>query len=319
MQPTVSILTPVFNAEKYITATIQSALNQTYNKLEIIIVDDGSTDKSWDIIESYRERFPKIIRTFKQKNNGACAARNKAFELSSGQYIQYLDQDDLIASNKLEEQLKIFKKKGNGIITSCTWVRFKGKPNNEVIKRRKIDKDYKNPVDWLADSWSGLGTGHGSIWLTPREIIEKVGGWDETAGKNDDGDFFCRVLLNVKEIIYCPNTTFYFRDTENSVSKRFTYTACQRQLCSYENYVNYLGKELDSLKIKTALACNFSSFYSYVYPNYPDLLKRSEDDIISLGFNRFLPTGGKKFRRLTKLVGFKNAVYLRHKLSNIIK
>ena len=153
----------------------------------------------------------------------------------------------------------------------------------------------------------------------PRKIIEASEGWDENITVNDDGDFFCRILLKAKEIIYCPDTKIYYRNAENSLGKRITYEACESLLLSYENYVKYLKAKLDWHKVRVALASNFSSFYSYVYPNYPDLLKKSEDNIISLGFKRFLPTGGKKFRRLTRLVGFKNAVYLRHKFSKIIE
>ncbi len=309
--PLISIIIPVFNAEKYLADSIESALKQSYENIEIIIVDDGSTDKSWYIIESYRKEFPKIIKTFKQKNKGASAARNKAFELSTGHYIQYLDADDLLADNKLEEQLKIFERKGNDIITSCTWIKFKEEPNYEIIKRQKIDKDYKNPMEWLVDSWNGQGSGHGSIWLTPRKTIETTGNWDETLGKNDDGDFFCRVLLNVKEIIYCASTILYYRDTMDSLSKSFSYSECEGLLRSYENYVGYLSGGLNFPKIKTALACNFSSFYSYVYPNYADLLSRAEKNIYQLGLDRFPAVGGRKFKFISKFIGLKRATQIR--------
>lgn len=311
--PLVSILIPVYNAENYVAEAIESALNQTYKNIEIIIVDDGSTDKSWEIIESYRKKYPNIIKTYQQENKGACAARNKAFELSSGQYIQYLDADDLLAENKIEEQTILFKKFGNNnkIITSCSWVRFKNNPKDAKIDRQYIDKDYDNPIDWLIDSWRGKGMGQTNIWLIPRDIIDAVGKWNEQLKKNQDGEFFCRVLLKSNKIIYSNNSIVYYRDTENSITNIFSYETSEHTLKSYELYCDYLSRYLDQKKVRLALATNFSSFYSYVYPHYPDLLARAEKKINELGFKSFPLNGGRNFKLLSSLIGVKKATHFR--------
>lgn len=103
--PLVSICIPAFNSEKWIDETIRSSLNQTWQNKEIIIVDDGSTDNTWNIIENYANKYPTIIKIFQQENKGACAARNLAFEMSSGEYKQWLDSDDILASDKIEIQM----------------------------------------------------------------------------------------------------------------------------------------------------------------------------------------------------------------------
>ena len=94
--PRVSILIPCYNGESFVREAIDSALNQTWANVEVVVVDDGSTDNSVDILKSYGDRI--ICET--GPNRGACAARNRAFELSSGDLIQYLDADDKLCLDK---------------------------------------------------------------------------------------------------------------------------------------------------------------------------------------------------------------------------
>jgi glycosyltransferase involved in cell wall biosynthesis len=117
----VSIIIPLYNSEKYIAETINSALNQTWENKEIIIIDDGSTDKSLVIAKSY-ERVNVIV--ISQQNKGASAARNVGIKNSKGDFIQFLDADDLLSTDKIEAQMKIFEQYGNDIIVSCQWDGF---------------------------------------------------------------------------------------------------------------------------------------------------------------------------------------------------
>ena len=103
MSVLVSILIPSYNAEEWIEETIQSALSQTWPRKEIIIVDDGSTDNSLRIAKEYESNSVKVIS---QENSGAAVARNKALEYAQGDYIQWLDADDLLAPDKIEKQLR---------------------------------------------------------------------------------------------------------------------------------------------------------------------------------------------------------------------
>src|SRR5258708_4364352 len=101
MKPLVSILIPAYNAQKWIVATIESAIAQTWGRKEIIIVDDGSTDQTLAVARRFAS---KDILVVTQKNQGASAARNHAFSLSQGDYIQWLDADDLLSANKIAKQ-----------------------------------------------------------------------------------------------------------------------------------------------------------------------------------------------------------------------
>src|SRR5690242_8593951 len=98
MKPLVSILIPAYNAEKWIGDTLQSALAQTWPNKEIIVVDDGSSDRTLEIA---RQFATKNVSVLTQQNQGAAATRNKGFQVCQGDYIQWLDADDLLSPNKV--------------------------------------------------------------------------------------------------------------------------------------------------------------------------------------------------------------------------
>ena len=109
----VSVITPVYNVENYIDKTLNSIFTQSYKDIEIVLVDDCSKDKSAQIISKYKESHPEIIYFLQPKNMGAGAARNKALELASGQYVAFLDSDDLWLPEKTEKQIKLMKEKNS--------------------------------------------------------------------------------------------------------------------------------------------------------------------------------------------------------------
>ena len=110
MKDLVSIITPSYSSEKFISATIESVLNQTYKNWEMIIVDDCSPDNSNEIIESYMKKDSRIKLIKLEKNSGPAVARNRAIEEAKGRYIAFLDADDLWISDKLEKQIDFMQK-----------------------------------------------------------------------------------------------------------------------------------------------------------------------------------------------------------------
>lgn len=105
----VSIIMPVYNSDKYLEETIMSVLQQTYSQWELILVNDCSTDKSVEIIEKMKKKSDKIVLHNLEKNSGAAVARNTALEYAKGQYIAFLDSDDIWDAHKLDEQIKFMK------------------------------------------------------------------------------------------------------------------------------------------------------------------------------------------------------------------
>lgn len=114
----VSVITPVYNVEKFIGSTIESVLNQDYRDVELVLVDDCSSDRSAEIIKEYQKRFPNIIYHRQERNQGAAVARNTALKIAHGRYVAFLDSDDQWCHGKLQRQLNFMKEKNAAI--SCT-------------------------------------------------------------------------------------------------------------------------------------------------------------------------------------------------------
>lgn len=107
----VSVIIPVYNAERFVKQTIESVLNQTYKEIEIIVIDDNSTDASASIVHQMMSEYPQI-RYFKfDENKGVANARNKAIDMATGRYIAFLDSDDLWFPEKIEKQIRLLKEK----------------------------------------------------------------------------------------------------------------------------------------------------------------------------------------------------------------
>ena len=132
----VSVITPVHNAETVIGNTLESVFNQTYNKIEIVLVDDCSSDNSQNVIEEYQKKHPEIIYYRQPTNQGAGVARNKALELAKGQYVAFLDADDLWHPEKIERQIALLNEKDGAF--SFTAIEMIDSNGNVVKKKRKV-------------------------------------------------------------------------------------------------------------------------------------------------------------------------------------
>src|ERR1700743_511407 len=146
MKPLVSILIPAYNAEPWIADTIKSALGQTWPRKEIIVVDDGSKDRTLAVARQFAGAEVTVVT---QKNAGASAARNQAFTLSRGDYIQWLDADDLLAPDKISRQMAVVEKTADGKTPfSFPWGRFMFRPHRAHFESTPLCAD-QPPVEWL--------------------------------------------------------------------------------------------------------------------------------------------------------------------------
>ena len=134
----VSVITPVFNSEKYIRRTLDSVLSQSYQDIEIVLVDDQSKDRSAEIIRKYQKTHPGIVYFLQPKNMGAGHARNKALELAKGQYVAFLDADDLWKPEKIKKQVKLLREKHGGFCFTAIEM-IDGK--DRVIKSKRSVKE----------------------------------------------------------------------------------------------------------------------------------------------------------------------------------
>ena len=256
-QPLVSVIIPLYNSEEYIAETIKSALNQTYKHIEVIVVDDGSTDNSLAVAKQYES---EKVRVYHQENSGAPVARNYGFRLSKGQYIQYLDSDDLLTPHKIEKQVEALSKKDDdAIATSSVFVDKDGVQS--LWPMPEIYHDFIIGFDLLVNLWvhfvPSLVPG---VYLTPRSLVEKTGGWDETLRKNQDGDFFARILENAGEVVFVPNEGQIWRVRANSISHNVSIAKNESVLRSYNQISDLMLKKEDSPRVRKAIAVAYGSY-----------------------------------------------------------
>lgn len=303
----VSILIPLYNAEQYIAETIDSILNQTYSNIEIILIDDGSTDNSYEIAQNYASEKVKVVQ---QANKGACAARNKALELSTGEYIVFFDADDIMYKDKIKNQIALAEKYSDDYIYSSQWIPFTNDIPTTFPLKTSIDKDFDSPIDWLTTSWLNK-SGQTGIWLTPKKLIEQAGKWDETLKVNQDGEYFFRVLLKSKGVKFTDNAyLFYRREITTSISNKHIPERASSMLQSYISYEKILDLK-DNAEVRKALAFNYVKFIYIYHKKEKELINIAWQRVEKLNVNEKWKIGGKKFQLLCQLIGFKNALKLK--------
>lgn len=214
--PLVSVIIPLYNARAYIGECINSVLEQTYHPIEVIVVDDGSTDTSADFVETH---YGSHVRLVRQENQGASAARNHGLDVATGDYIQFLDADDTMAYNKIASEMMVLERAGftGTDVVFCQWNFME----DGTTGMKSVTHDYDRAVDALVEcQLQGCGI-YPHCYLTPRKLIQKAGRWDETLTLTDDSEFFARVLAKADRLLFAPNTfVLYRRGTPGSLSKQ---------------------------------------------------------------------------------------------------
>ncbi|MDF2159400.1 glycosyltransferase family A protein [Algoriphagus sp. CAU 1675] len=308
----VSIIIPVYNKAEFIRETLDSALAQTFPHIELVLVNDGSTDGSFDILQEYKEKFPAKIQLIDSPNQGVSAATNLGMQASNGEYIQFLDADDLLSPDKISTQVNLFKGKRKASIATCSYVGFRDSINNYDRVSYGAFSSFESGLDLLLQFWNFQEMMAISSYLTPRELIEKAGPWDESLSINQDGEFFMRVLLHAKEVIYDPDSLVYYRTPgPSNVSQQKSEQAFHSLLASYQSYERTTLAQEDSNRVRIALKKVYQKFIYDCFPQYPDLIAQAEGLIQNLGVPQKTYIGGPKFQMLTKYLGFKNALRLK--------
>lgn len=212
--PLVSIIIPSFNRAQLIGETLNSVLEQTYKNWECIIIDDNSTDETVKVIHSFQEkdnRFKLIIKP-KVHKQGASISKNLGLKLAAGEYIQFLDSDDILNENKLEEQINLLLKESKHTIAICKWGNFNSLDEGISIYEHKDDyRGFDNSKEYfdLIGLQGGFYPCHN--FLISRELINFSGYWNESLTINDDGEFFFRIILNAERIVFTDKTYVLYR------------------------------------------------------------------------------------------------------------
>jgi glycosyltransferase involved in cell wall biosynthesis len=302
--PLVSILIPCHNAAPWLAATIESALAQTCPEKEIIVVDDGSTDASRDVARQFEARGVRVVT---QTNTGASAARNHGLRLAHGDYVQFLDADDLLHPEKIASQLAVLATATAGTIASGPWAGFTDDPARAVFRPEPVWAD-SAPLDWLVRSWSGGGMFPPLVWLTPRAVLDAAGPWDESLSLDDDGEYFCRVLLRSHAIRFVPDArSLYRRHGGPRLSARRGLRAARSSFASNEQKARLALAAEDSPRVRHALACNWQRFAWEHLDEAPALAAEAHER--SRAFDPALPPprGPRAYRIAARLLGWRSA------------
>lgn len=302
--PVVSIIIPLHNGEAFISKTLNSVLCQTYSNIEVVVVENGSNDNSWNILGAIKdERLKKYSISAKT----ASEARNFGFNQSSGDLICFLDADDILEKNKIEIQVKGLLEHNNQAISCGPWGKFWKNIEEAKFVKQEVWDCY-TPIDWLITSWNGGGMMIPGCWLIPKTIIEKSGPWDEVLTLHDDGEFMCRVMLQAKKIVFEDKALVYYRQRDDSLSRQnSSYSAAKSALMVYNSYRKNSIKFENSLRVKEALAKNYAKFIYEFFPDHKDLIVEAFEQLQSLNVKTPM-VGGSSFRKLQGLVGFNLAL-----------
>jgi len=309
-QKLVSVIIPNYNSFEFIKETLDSVFNQTYKNIELIIVDDGSSDGSFEYIESLDTSYLQLIRN---ESKGACAARNFGLSLAKGDYIQFLDADDLLGHDKIEAQVKLLENFENRVAV-CSTEHFYESQQKEIVSDKPFMFSTSQPKNFLLNLYGADGEHHDMVaqhaWLTPRAVIDKAGTWDESLIKDQDGEFFCRVAMASEGICYAKNVLCYYRkhDQIGSISSGKSEKHLDSQLQAQNSKFEQLNTDENSNAFKTAMALQYKIIGIDAYPENKAIYKDALTRVVQNGGSDYEPVLGGRFIEYIKATfGWKTA------------
>jgi glycosyltransferase involved in cell wall biosynthesis len=312
MPPLISTLIPAYNAERWIADTIQSALNQTWPRKEIIIVDDGSRDRTLRVARQFASELVSVVT---QENQGAAAARNKAFDLCQGDYIQWLDADDLLSRDKIAQQIAAAEEcQDKNKLLSSGWGYFMYRPEKARFIPTALWCDL-SPLEWFLRKWEQNLHMQTATWLVSRELTEAVGPWDTRLLGDDDGEYFSRVLFASSGVRFVADAKVYYRITDSS---RLSYIGqsdkkLEAHLLSRQLQIGYLRSVQDDERVRTACLKYLQTAFFNFYPERVALVRQMQQLAATLGGRLENPRLSWKYHWIQKLFGFAVAKRVRQR------
>ena len=295
--PLVSILIPMYNSENYIEKTIHKLERQTYKNIEIIIVDDHSTDNSFNIAQRY---ISKNVHVYLNPKKGSNSARNYAYKQCKGNYIKFLDADDECSDGMIEKQLRCLQNYGtNDSIAFSTLkiVYVDGKKSDTI---RLIDKDYAPAIELLISMWKYNQWNCPHCHLMHRSLFEKTTGWNEKLLKNQDGEFFARIYAIADKAIFEPEEyAIWNREYSGTISNNHSEEAELSVVESYKIITNLILDYCNNQNNRTICAKHIGILLYDLYPKKKIASQRIIDVLNQYNLPILLPT-----RNITKIIEY---------------
>lgn len=213
LAPRVSVVIPTFNRRHLLPDAVDSCLNQSYENIEVIIVDDGSTDDTDDFIDKQLSGpWNGRVRYFRQTNSGASAARNSGLKLATGQYVQFLDSDDVLFTDKIAQQIQQFETAATEQ-ELCTCYGRVGPAAHEFAKSQRIGIQCATPTEYIRQMCGGVIHGmQTSAPLWNRSFLVNRPGWRADISLGDDLEYYLRLLTETRNVGFVAQDLFLVRE-----------------------------------------------------------------------------------------------------------
>lgn len=302
MPPLVSILIPAYNAGPWVGEAIESALAQTWSRTEIIVVDDGSSDETLAVARKYESAR---VRVTTHVNQGASATRNRALSLSQGDYVQWLDADDILAPEKVAIQMARATEVGPRVLLSSEWTRFFYRCDRVAFVPGPLWSDL-SPAEWLQTKMESNTFMAIESWLVSRSLAEQAGPWDIRLSADDDGDYFARVVGASERVCFVPGARSLCRlANPNSLSAgKRSARWLGSQFQAIVNQITALRRLEDSERSKSASLAMLQRCFIHFYPEHADLVARARQLAGELGGSLQEPELGWKYRWIRTVFGW---------------
>jgi glycosyltransferase involved in cell wall biosynthesis len=306
-RPLVSIIVTARDKGPWLADTLKSVTAQSWRPLEIVVVDDGSIDQTPVVIEAYASQIAKVHRL---EGRGSSVARNVGFASSTGDFVQFLDGDDLLTPGKIEVQLKaILDSPGTLAIGSCE--RFRHVPGDVPSSRTKGAAETVDAGTWAREKFEEWGTFTHS-WLVPRDVALRAGTWNEALIQLDDPEFFVRVVLASSGVTFCPDALVYYRSgVSGSVAGDLRPDAHTSSMLATALCERYLRRFDIEGAIRTVFAARWWLVAQSAYPHNMAVYRYAFTRSYELGEAPRPLSGGRLQQRVARLVGWRLAKRLR--------
>jgi hypothetical protein len=212
----ISVIIPSFNSGKYLDSAIESVVTQTYKNMDIIIVNDGSSDNTEEIVKKHQQKDERIRYVNHGINKGLASARNTGLKNAHGEFIAFLDADDIWLPQKINIQLRKIKESDADLVFSNWYI---WEPEKDVKVRAFESNPIEDKRKNLLSSFIKKNLGNSSTAFLKKSSLEKVGLFDENLKSSEDYDLWLRFLLNEMNIAFCDEPLIYSRKHPGQMSK----------------------------------------------------------------------------------------------------
>lgn len=281
----ISVIIPVYNVEPYLRQCVDSVAGQTYRDLQIILVDDGSTDGSGKICDEYAERDLRV-QVLHKKNGGLSEARNAGMSFAAGEYISFVDSDDYIHPQMMELFLK-FAQENDADMVTCRYERDDEDSFSRNIDLDSVDPEFfdgKNDFDNIIIRSNVVAC----CRLYKKKVLE---GFSYPVGKLHEDEYIHRILFKCQKVVCLKEKLYFYRVRENSITGVFSEKRVYDGLEAYEDRITF------------ALENNWTEIYQLAFRRYAQYCKDTYEQVQKCY--------GGDYKSLL--------YYLRHSLRTVIK